>query len=522
MPRSGDTLVRPRTGDQELSQEQMLALLPPEEQERLLTDLDIEELVWDWAFRARPSQYIDPNDTEFVVTVLGAGRGSGKTLSGSNWIKDLDRLPEADRVARTGGAPLRFSLVARTAADVRDVMINGESGLMNIYPPSQRDLVEWTPSRRELILPNGAIGLTFSAEEPDQLRGPQSHATWGDELAAWKEKPGVDGLTAWDNVRIGTRLGPCPQIVATTTPKRTPAIRKLWAESADPTKHVVLRRMKTRDNVFLSETYLGILEGLWGGTTLGQQELDGLLLDDVEGALLAISVLDRWRVSTLPSTAIQGVVAVDPSAADKPRDECGIIVLRATTEPNPLMRHGYVVEDASLRGSPGAWGKQVVRTAHAHRLPNGLLPTVVVEGNQGQAMVRSVLKEAATELDLAVPHVSLVSASASKRARAEPVVAAYERGRLHHVENHADLEDQLTTWTADAGYSPDRADALVHGASALLLPQTLTGGLSGGTTLHAAQVRNASIPTKPSPRLGGRAGGSLATLPTGSWAAGGR
>jgi phage terminase large subunit-like protein len=417
--------------------------------------------------------------------VLGAGRGSGKTLAGSQWLRAVDKAQEM-RLGADGG-PLRFSLVGRTAADVRDVMLNGQSGLMNVYPPSERDQVVWTSTRREVVLPGGSVGLCFSAEEPDQLRGPQSHLTWCDELAAYKGVRGVDGLTAWDNVRIGTRLGLHPQILVTTTPKRTPEVRALWAEASNPASGVVLRRMSTDENVYLSQDYLSVLYGLYQGTAIGRQELAGELLDDVEGALLSLATIDAGRVNQaqVPDDLVI-VVGVDPSVAADPRDECGIVVVGATREHDPLQRHAFVLEDRSLRGSPGTWARAVVRAAEAH---TGLYPvTVVVETNQGGDMVRRTIAEAARELDVPCPRTVSVSATRSKISRAEPVAAAFERGRVHMVGNLPELEDQFTTWSPIAGYSPDRLDAAVHALSAVILSSTVRGGM-GTVTVDARASR---------------------------------
>lgn len=475
-------------GEPTWSIEQRLAALDEETREVLLDGVDLDALIWDWQFRARPTQYIDMTDTEIRVLLIGAGRGAGKTVTGSQTLREVDERPDLTHLRTQGAGPLRFSLVGRTAADVRDVMINGESGIMNVYPPSLRDRIQWTPSRREIILPNGAIGLTFSAEEPDQLRGPQSHITWADELAAWKWKPGVDGLTAWDNCRIGTRLGPYPWILATTTPKRTPAIRALWSEANDPASGVVLRRMSTTENAHLSEAYLSVLLGLYGGTSIGAQELDGVLMDDVAGALLASTVIEAHRVNRVPRDRMRRpyvVVGVDPSVAEKPQDECGIVVSTADTALPPLQRHGYVLADESIKGSPSVWGKRVIRAAARYKAN-----AVVVETNQGGALVRRVLAEEARSLDLPMPKVVEVHARQNKAIRAEGIIAASERGRVHWVNRLPELEDQWTGWVpGESGYSPDRLDASVYSLLPLLFTDVKGASGMARTTVDSRAAR---------------------------------
>ena len=472
-------------GEPGWSVEQRLAALPGPVREQLLDGVDLSGLVWDWRFRARREQYIDLYDTETRVMLIGAGRGAGKTLSGAQTVREMDEDPGITRL-RLGDepGPLRFNLVGRTVADVRDVMIGGPSGILSVYPPSKRELVHWTPTRREIVLPNGAVGLTFSAEEPDQLRGPQSHMTWCDELAAWKWKPGVDGLSAWDNCRIGTRLGPYPFILATTTPKRTPAIRALWAEATDPGSKVRLRRMSTTENQYLADVYLDVLLGLYQGTSIGAQELDGVLMADVAGALFSESVLEANRVFAVPGgmRSPRVTVGVDPSVSERPQDECGIVVSVADAALPSLHRHGYVVDDRSVRGSPGVWGRAVIQAAHDHGAH-----AVVVEVNQGGGLVRRVLAEEARGLGLAMPKVVEVNARQNKQLRAEPLISASERGRVHLVERMPELEDQLTGWVpGESGYSPDRMDAFVYS----LLPVLFD--IKGGSPMARTTVTSSA------------------------------
>ncbi len=352
----------------------------------------------------------------------------------------------------------RGALVARTAADVRDVIVKGDSGLLAISPPSEMPIYE--PSKRLLTWPNGSSALCFSSEEPDQLRGPNFHWALADETASWKYQPDDSGLTAWDNLRIATRLGVRPQVVAMTTPKRTEFMRKLTEEEGKP--GVILIRGSTRDNAAnLSKTYLDVIYGLYAGTRLAQQELEGLLLDDVEGALLSIDQIRAARVGALPPNARLTVIGVDPSVADRPKDECGIIVATSTMESELYKRHAYVLEDATVHGSPEVWARRVTEVARRWGAP------VIAEVNQGAALVRMTLQT----VDPTV-RVIEVRARYGKAVRAEPVVSAYSQGRVHHVGEFPEYEDQFTSWVpGETSKSPDRVDAAVWALTALLVKQ---------------------------------------------------
>jgi phage terminase large subunit-like protein len=371
------------------------------------------------------------------------------------------------------------ALVARTSADNRDVQIEGESGIMNVFPPSEQPTFE--PSKRRITWPNGSIATAFSSETPDALRGPQFHFAWGDELAAWKWVPGVDGLTAWDNLKIATRLGEHPQILVTTTPKRVQAVRDILRDAEDPEKRTTISRGSTRDNAGnLSSAYLEVVYGLYAGTRLGAQELEGILLDDVEGALWTENLIDFGRVDgnfngmDLPLR----VVGVDPSVAENPKDECGIVVVGATRQRKFFERQAYVLEDASIHGSPEVWAKRVILMAKKWRAP------VVAETNQGGELVRLALQA----VDPTVP-VYTVHSKQGKALRAEPIVLAYEQGRVHHVDFHALLEAQMTSWVPEeTPKSPDRIDAMVHGLTALLSapPKNMRSALGAGRTITRA------------------------------------
>lgn len=433
---------------------QMIAELPPAQREEALDGLDLESLQWDWRSWGRPEQFAPVGNWNIWLAI--AGRGWGKTRAGAEWVRE--------KAMQNPGC--RIALVARTSGDVSGVMIDGDSGIMNISPPSEQP--EHKISKRRLVWPNGSIAETFSAEEPDQIRGPQFHFAWADEAAAWKFVKDASGLNAWDNLRLATRLGEYPQILATTTPKRTPFMQELLLEAEQKPGQVVLTRGSTYDNAGnLSQAYLDVITGVYEGTRLAEQELMGLMLDAFEGALFGEAAIAKNRVALVDHDKLLRVVAVDPSVAEQPTDECGIVVVGATRHRKLHQRHAYVLEDASMHGPPDQWARQVVATARRWNAP------VIAEGNQGQALVKLAIQN----IDPNVP-VLLVNSKVGKQLRAEPVALVYEQGRVHHVGIEATLEAQLTNWIPADRKSPDRLDALVHGLTALLIspPKGLGGG----------------------------------------------
>lgn len=423
-----------------------VALLSPSDRETALAGLDPEAILWDWSFWARPEQQAPSGS--WNVWLVQAGRGFGKTRTAAEWIRDK---------AKNTRRELHFGLVARTAADVRDVIVEGESGILAVSPPSEKP--EYFPSKRKLVWPNGHSAICFSADEPDQLRGPAFDYSWSDELASWRQIPDAAGMTTWDNLRIATRLGPNPQIVATTTPKRVEIMRKLIKEASE-SSNVIITKGATGDNLGnLSSAYIEGIYGIYDGTSLSRQELHGEMLDDVEGALWAQEVLDGFRSSVIAVGTPLKVVGVDPTVAERPGDECGIIVCASTMDRELYKRQAWVIEDASIHGSPEAWAQRVVDTARKWGAP------VVAETNQGGAMVRNAIHQ----ID---PHIPVyeVHSKHGKQLRAEPVALAYEQGRVHHLGVLADLETQMTSWIpGETKKSPDRIDALVHALTALMV-----------------------------------------------------
>lgn len=434
---------------------EQIANLPEDQRAAILAGFDPDHLMWDWSVWGRPEQQAPKGDWNIWAYI--AGRGAGKTRTASEWVR------EEAKYTNTGQR--RFALVARTAADVRDVIVEGESGIINVTPPSERPLYE--PSKRRLTWPNGNTATCFTADEPDSLRGPQFTHAWGDEVAAWRQTPDAAGMTAFDNLRVGTRLGANPKIMVTTTPKRVPLLYSLIAE-AEKTGRVVITRGSTMDNKGnLSDAYMDAIMGVYEGTRLAQQELYGEMLDQVEGALWTDELIERNRERAFPMGVPLRVIGVDPSVAENPRDECGIVVVASTAERDLYKRNAWVLEDATVHGSPTVWAEKVVAMARKWGCP------VVAEVNQGGALV----KNAITAIDPTVK-VLEVHSKHGKALRAEPVTLAYEQNRVHHIGFLAELESQMISWIPGEGKSPDRVDALVHALTALLIkpPAGFVGG----------------------------------------------
>jgi phage terminase large subunit-like protein len=434
---------------------EIIANLSEEEREAAMLGLNMEDVQWDWRFWGRPEQQAPEGN--WNIWIYLAGRGAGKTRSAAEWVR------EQAKYTTTGQR--RFALVARTAADVRDVIVEGESGIMNVTPPSERPLYE--PSKRRLTWPNGNTATCFTADEPDSLRGPQFTHAWGDEVAAWRQTPDAAGMTAFDNLRVGTRLGSNPQIMITTTPKRVPLLYNLLDEAKKGNK-VVVSRGSTMDNSGnLSSAYLDTITGVYAGTRLAAQELYGEMLDSIDGALWTIEMIESSRQGVLPPTTPLRVIGVDPSVAENPRDACGIVVCASTADRDLYKRHAWVLEDATILGSPEVWANKVVEMARRWGAP------VVAEVNQGGALVRNAINT----IDPTIK-VFEVHSKHGKALRAEPIVLAYEQQRIHHIGYLAELEDQMTSWIPGEGKSPDRVDALVHAMTALMIkpPQGFIGG----------------------------------------------
>lgn len=424
----------------------MLASLP--ETERLsklaeLTDDEKARLRWHWPFWARPNQ-LPPEHDDWTTWLVLAGRGFGKTRMGSEWIRHLAEKHPGCRIA----------LVAETAADARDVMIKGDSGLLNIDPNLTDDC--WSPTNRCLTWPNGTKAWAYNATEPDQLRGPQHHFAWVDELAKFRYMQAT-----WDQIMFGLRLGDKPQILVTTTPQPKDLIRELVAKEG---RGVYVTRGSTMDNKDnLAASAVQEMYDRYQGTRLGRQELEGEILGDIPGALWNHTTIDECRITEEEAPDMERIiVAVDPAASSHEKsDEHGIIGVGLARDEDGYAR-GYVLEDRSLRGSPEEWARTAVRLYRELGADR-----IVAEKNNGGEMVASVIRS----IDRSVP-VTLVHASRGKHVRAEPISALYEQGRVHHVGRFDKLEDQMCMFSIDnlrdenTG-SPDRVDALVWGLSQL-------------------------------------------------------
>ena len=316
-----------------------------------------------------------------------------------------------------------------------------------------------------------------------------THA-WGDEIAAWRQTPDAAGMTAFDNLRVGTRLGAHPQMVVTTTPKRVPILYKL-IEEANSTKErgskVIITKGSTLDNAGnLSEAYLDTITGVYEGTSLAQQELYGEMLDDIDGALWTIELIDRARELLLPPHAPLRVIGVDPSVAENPRDECGIVVCASTADRDLHKRQAWVMEDATIHGSPEVWANRVVEMARKWGCP------VVAETNQGGALVTNAINAIDPSIKVLEVH-----SKHGKALRAEPVVLAYEQNRVHHVNYLPELESQMFSWIpGESKNSPDRVDALVHALTALMVkpPPGFHGGKLKAKSPAARRLPNPKGP----------------------------
>ena len=436
-----------------------LAALDPQERRRAygmaavaLRRQSVSE-VPSWAAIARPEQL--PPDGEWRTWLILAGRGWGKSRTGAETV---------DAWARAGKAH-RIGIVAQTAADARDVSVRALTtrivGFDAYGKPreAKRPEIEYEPSKRRLTWPSGAVATTFSAEDPDSIRGHNLDTAWLDELAAWRYPE------SYDQIQYALRIGWARQVV-TTTPRPTTVIRELLA---DPTTSVT--RGRTIDNAAnLSEATVAYLRARYEGTRMGRQELDGEVLLDVPGALWTLETIRHRPAPRIERGGVtephmsRVIVAVDPNvSSDEGADEAGITVHGLGYD-----GYGYLLADRSAAVGPMAWARRAVEAAEEFKAD-----VIVAEQNNGGEMVRLTIEQVSRK----VP-VKLVTASRGKRTRAEPVAMLYEQGRIFHSEVFKGLEDQLCQWTPESGESPDRLDACVWGWTELMLGGTVSGDWS--------------------------------------------
>ncbi len=417
-----------------LSEINSQTLLTEQQRKEFLAGLTEEERAQSkklWLLWARDNQ-LPPQNDEWDYWLILAGRGFGKTRAGAEWVRD--------RVENHGVK--RAALVGPTAADVRDVMACGESGLVSV---SSDDFIpKYEPSKRRLIWPNGATAMMYSAEEAERLRGPQHEIAWCDELAAWADE------ATWDMLQFGMRLGPHPQSIITTTPKPTPFVKRILR-----LPRLVRSSGSTLDNKGnLPSTFITAIMERYQGTRLGKQEIEGLYLDSIEGALFSEDCILHKDEFMKPENYERICIAVDPAVSSgEGSDETGIIVCGSYNDG----KHADVLEDSSGHYKPNEWADEVIRLFRRWKADK-----VIGEVNNGGDLVEYTLRHAVGGRE--VPFLKLHS-SRGKRLRAEPVGALYEQHRVFHTQRFEKLEDQMVTFNpeimAKKGQSPDRVDALV-------------------------------------------------------------
>jgi phage terminase large subunit-like protein len=426
-----------------------LASATPETVDAFLEGLGTNALLalpWMFEFWALPHQ-IAPVGAWKTWAIMG-GRGAGKTRAGAEWVRsEVEGARPLDP-----GRSKRVALVGETIDQVREVMVFGESGILACSPPDRKPV--WEAGRKRLVWPNGAVAYVFSAHDPESLRGPQFDAAWADELAKWPK-----GQAAWDMLQFALRLGPAPRQVVTTTPQNVGVLKSLLKNPST----VVTHAPTEANRAYLAASFLEEVRARYAGSRLGRQELDGELLEDTPGALWTLDLLERAAIKSAPAMT-RVVVAVDPPVTGhEGSDECGIVVAGVVMEGPPQQWRAYVLEDASVSAaSPEQWARAALAAMARHGAER-----LVAEVNQGGELVESVIRG----IDALVPYRA-VRASRGKVARAEPVAALYEQGRVKHLPGLGKLEDQMMAMTVQ-GYagrgSPDRVDALVWALNDLMV-----------------------------------------------------
>ncbi len=418
-------------------------------QEEFLDALDDGELLaLPYLFEFWALEHQIPPEGDWRSWIAMGGRGAGKTRAGAEWV----------RTQMEGAKPLdpgpcrRMALVGETIDQVREVMIFGESGILACSPPDRRP--EWQATRKRLIWPNGATAQAFSAHDPEGLRGPQFDSAWVDELAKWKK-----ARETWDMLQFALRLGDDPRVCITTTPRNVGVLKELL----DSPTTVVTSAPTEANRAFLAESFLDEVRARYSGTRLGRQELDGIMMEEAEGALWTSNLIEKIQIDEMPEVD-RVVVAVDPPVTGKSSsDECGIVVVGACTQGPVQDWRAYVLADCSIgSASPNTWANAAINAMVEYGADR-----LVAEVNQGGDLVTSVIRQ----VDPMVP-IRSVHASRGKVARAEPVAALYEQQRIYHLKGLGDLEDQMCAMTAqgfEGKGSPDRVDALVWALTELMI-----------------------------------------------------
>lgn len=410
--------------------------LSRDEREKFLstfTEDQLAQFTYDWHSWARPNQ-LPPDDFQTgkkTKWLFSAGRGAGKTRSGAEWLREQHEQKGYDRT----------TIVAATAGDARDIMVEGESGILAVCPAWFRPVYE--PSKMRLTWPNGSRTTIRSADEPDRFRGIQSTKVWTDEVASWRYPE------SWDMLMFGLRLGNLPQVVITTTAKRT----KLYKQLLKDPSCVVTRGSTYENRQNLAQAFFTEIVSRYEGTTLGRQELHSELIEDVDGAIWKRQDIEKNRVEKAPPL-VRVVIPIDPATtSNEGSDETGIIPVGIDEN-----GHGYVLDDQTIKASPQTWASVAIAAYNQWKADR-----VIGEDNNGGDLIEYTLRT----IDRNIPYRK-VHASRGKIARAEPIAALYEQGKVHHVGTHAMLEDEMCTWTL-GDRSPNRIDSLVWGLSYLML-----------------------------------------------------
>lgn len=414
-----------------------------------LTSEETILLLSDWDLWSLPYQRM-PEGT-WRRWLLRCGRGAGKTHTGARTVHEVARDRKKIRTGEIG-------IIGRTNHDARFTMVEGPSGILANAPPDF--IPRWEPGNMLLTWPNAVKARLFSADKPEQMRGPNWSFVWADEPAHWPDPED----TWWKVIEPALRIG-WARAMLTTTPIKDPFLQKLEDKAS-----TVVTRGSTFDNPFLPREVLDLFREHYEGTRVGRQELHGDYLPESENALWEQSLIDDHRVQSVPTPFKRVVVAVDPAvSAHEKSDETGIIVVALGSDD-----HAYVLQDRSLKGSPHEWGKAAVAAYHRWQAD-----VIVCEVNNGGDLVESNIRG----LDDRV-NVKQVRASRGKVIRAEPAVALYERGKVHHFHVLPVLEDQMVSWEPQRAFvgarhkiqSPDRLDALVWGLYELFLDDDRPAG----------------------------------------------